>query len=181
MSGERVLGVDGCRGGWIGVVLERGAEPMIVAARTVAEVVDRASPVAAIGIDIPIHLNENADRPCDSAARRALSPHGSRIFNAPVLAVLRAESYAEASDVSLGLLGKRISKQTWNLVPKIAEVEAWLPSAACPAYEVSPELSFAAMSGHVIATTKKSREGRALRTHALAEQGIVITAAGREL
>ncbi len=102
------------------------------------------------------------------------SPHGSRVFNAPVSAVLRCATHVEANEVSLAALGKKISKQTWNLVPKIGEVDDWLPAAPCPVYEVHPELSFAAMRGAVIAESKKTSEGAALRALTLAEHGIEV-------
>ncbi len=170
----RVLGVDGCKGGWIGVVLDDDAAPSSGFGKDIAELIAWAGDVAAVGIDIPIHLNDNSDRACDTAARRALSPHGSRVFNAPVSAVLRCSTYVDANEVSHRLLGKKISKQTWNLVPKIAEIDDWLPSAPCPMYEVHPELSFAAMHGRVIGLSKKTREGSALRLHTLAEHGIEV-------
>ncbi len=105
-----------------------------------------AGPVAAIGIDIPIHLNEETDRPCDAAARRLIAPCGSRVFNAPVRDVLAAKTYDEALRISRGRCGKGISKQTWHLVPKIAEVEAWFAGAPSPVYEVFPEAAFRAMA-----------------------------------
>ena len=126
----RVLGVDGCRGGWIGVVLDDDADPSSGFGKDITELIAWAGGVAAIGIDIPIHLNDDSDRACDTAARRALSPHGSRVFNAPVSAVLRCSTYVDANEVSHRLLGKKISKQTWNLVPKIADVDEWLPLCA---------------------------------------------------
>ena len=169
-----MLGIDGCKGGWIGVVLDDDAEPAAAFGPHIADVVAWAGDVDAIGIDIPIHLNDDSDRPCDTAARRALSPHGSRVFNAPVSAVLRSASYADANEVSFAALGKKISKQTWNLVPKIAEVDQWLPGAPCAVYEVHPELSFAAMRGSVIAESKKTREGAALRSFTLADHGIEV-------
>ncbi len=121
----RVLGVDGCRGGWVGVVLEDDEAPVPMFAASIGALAVAAGPVAAIGIDIPIHLNEETDRPCDAAARRLIAPCGSRVFNAPVRDVLAAKTYDEALRISRGRCGKGISKQTWHLVPKIAEVEAW--------------------------------------------------------
>ena len=170
----RVLGVDGCRGGWIGVVLDDDAEPSSGFGKDITELIAWAGEVAAVGIDIPIHLNDDSDRACDTAARRALSPHGSRVFNAPVSAVLRCSTYVDANAVSHRLLGKKISKQTWNLVPKIADVDEWLPGAPCSVYEVHPELAFGAMSGAIIAASKKSREGAARGERALADHGIAV-------
>jgi predicted RNase H-like nuclease len=155
-------------------VLDDDAEPSSGFGKDIAELTAWAGDVAAIGIDIPIHLNDDRDRACDTAARRALSPHGSRVFNAPVSAVLWCSTYVDANEASHRLLGKKISKQTWNLVPKIAEVDEWLPLALCPVYEVHPELAFGAMNGAIVAASKKSREGAAARERLLADHGIGV-------
>jgi predicted RNase H-like nuclease len=179
-----VLGVDGCRGGWVGVVLEDGEAPVAIFAASIGALAVAAGPVAAIGIDIPIHLNEETDRPCDAAARKLIAPCGSRVFNAPVRDVLSATTYDEALRISRARCGKGISKQTWHLVPKIAEVEAWFGSAPYPVYEVFPEAAFGAMNGRVVVESKRSREGEVIRRHALIEHGIRpparVTGAGRD-
>jgi predicted RNase H-like nuclease len=168
----RVLGVDGCKGGWVGIVCEDGAEPTAIVERSIDRLADLAGPVDAIGIDIPIHLNESTDRVCDSAARRFIRPFTSRVFNAPILAVLDCETYLEACAVSAAALGKKISKQTWELVPKIREVEHWRRSAECPPFEVHPEGGFAAMAGHPLAERKRTPEGQQLRRGLLTIEGL---------
>ena len=170
----RALGVDGCKGGWIGVVLDDEVAAAAWFATSISEIVRLAGSVDTIGIDMPIHLNDDRDRPCDGAARRALSPHGSRVFNAPVTSVLTCETYEEANAASARALGKKISRQTWGLVPKIAEVERWLPAATCSVYEVHPEVTFAAMAGAVIGPGKKTRDGATARVRTLTEHGITI-------
>ena len=172
----RVLGADGCKGGWVGVVLDDDRGPWATIARDMPTLIGLAGPVDVIGIDMPIHLSDDTDRECDTAARRALSPHGSRVFNAPISAVLASATYEDAKQTSALVLGKKISLQTWGLVPKIAEVDHWLPDAPYPVYEVHPELSFAAMCGRVIAASKKTREGAAQRRDALVAQGLSIPA-----
>ncbi len=166
----RVLGVDGCKGGWVGVVLEDAAEPVALAERSIDRLADAAGPVDAIGIDMPIHLNETSDRVCDSAARQLIRPFTSRVFNAPVLCVLDCETYLDACDASFAALGKKISKQTWALVPKIREVEAWRKSAGCDVFEVHPEAAFAAMAGRVVAERKRTSEGTQVRRALLRAQ-----------
>ncbi|HTN78063.1 MAG TPA: DUF429 domain-containing protein [Acidimicrobiales bacterium] len=168
----RVLGVDGCRGGWVGVVLSDGSSPTAIVERSISGLAALAGEIDAIGIDIPIHLDEDRDRPCDTAARRFIRPHTSRVFNAPVRAVLDCNSYREACEVSFALLGKKISKQTWELVPKIADVESWWRTAGCPVFEVHPEAGFAAMAGHAIAEGKRTRDGASIRRALLVERGL---------
>jgi predicted RNase H-like nuclease len=157
----------------VGVVLEDDAEPVASFAPSIDELVARATPIEAMGIDIPIQLNDDCDRPCDTAARRMLSPHTSRVFNAPVQRVLSALTYDEALRISREDCGKGISKQTWHLVPKIAEVERWRASAPCPVYEVHPEGAFAAMAGGVIGASKHTAEGAETRRQVLLSLDIV--------
>ncbi len=176
----RVLGADGCKGGWVGVVLDDDCPPRVTVAKHISALVAFAGDVDVIGVDMPIHLSDASDRPCDTAARRALSPHGSRVFNAPISAVLASATYEDAKQASALALGKKISLQTWGLVPKIAEIDEWLPSAPCPVYEVHPEVSFAQMCGHVIAPSKKTREGATLRRAALVGLGLTIPTDVRE-
>ena len=168
----RVLGVDGCKGGWVGVVLSDGEVPIAIVERSIDRLAAHTGDVDAIGIDIPIHLNEDRDRPCDTAARRFLRPYTSRVFNAPVLAVLDCASYHDACATSFAAIGKRISRQTWELVPKIAEVEGWWRTARCRVFEVHPEAGFAAMAGRPIAERKRTREGEQIRRALLTEHGL---------
>ncbi len=168
----RVLGVDGCRGGWVGVVLEDDEEPVAMFAASIGALAEATGPVTAIGIDIPLHLNHDADRPCDAAARKLIAPCGSRVFNAPVRDVLSAKTYDEALRISRQRCGKGISKQTWHLVPKIAEVGAWFVGAPCPVYEVFPEAAFGAMVGRVVSERKRSRDGEEIRRRALDAQWV---------
>ena len=168
----RVLGVDGCKRGWVGVVLDDDAEPVALVERSIDRLAADAGPVAAIGIDMPIHLNESSDRVCDSAARHLIRPFTSRVFNAPVLHVLDCETYLDACAASFAALGKKISKQTWALVPKIREVEDWRTAAECAVYEVHPEAAFAAMAGSVVAERKRSSEGAQLRHALLHAEGL---------
>ena len=168
----RVLGVDGCKGGWVGVVLDDDAGPLALVERSIDRLADAAGPVDAIGVDMPIHLNETSDRVCDSAARQLIRPFTSRVFNAPVLCVLDCETYLDACAASFAALGKKISKQTWALVPKIKEVEQWRTSAGCPVYEVHPEAAFAAMGGCVIGERKRTSEGAQVRRALLISDGL---------
>src|SRR3546814_2687401 len=55
-----VLGVDGARGGWVGVRWD-GRSLACAFATTLAGLVEDASPVAVVGVDMPIQL-QAADR-----------------------------------------------------------------------------------------------------------------------
>jgi predicted RNase H-like nuclease len=172
-----VVGVDGCRSGWVGVVLVPGHPAVGVLGATIATLVEAASAAAgsvqAIGIDMPIHPPEAGYRQADVAARAHLGRKASSIFPTPARSVLDAPSYADACAVARALDGRAISRQAWALRAKILEVGAWLPVSACPVYEVHPEVSFSLLTGAPSLAGKRSAAGSAARRRALSAAGIV--------
>jgi predicted RNase H-like nuclease len=134
--------------------------------------------LAAAVIDIPIGLAAAGPRDCDRAARRLLGPRRSSVFPAPVRAVLDATSYAEACAVSRERSGKGVSKQLYNILAKIREVDAVLsPRLQEQLFEACPELSFTVMSGGApMLYNKRTAEGRAERVAALASSLGDVTA-----
>ncbi len=125
--------------------------------------------LAAAAIDIPIGLAADGSRACDHAARRLLGPRRSSVFPAPVRAVLGAASYEEACAVSRGVWGKGLSKQLYNILGKIREVDELLsPRLQRQLFEGCPELSFAVLSGgEPMRHAKRTAAGRAERVEAL--------------
>lgn len=156
-----IAGVDGCRDGWVvawGRLNDRDeARAMCRVARDFASVVEHVCAAGGgrvvIAVDMPIGLADRAEpggRAVDRAARRLLKGRGSSVFSAPARGVLHAATYIEALRTSRGsdASGVGLSRQTWNIVPKIREVDAW-SHAGDPrvrVHEVHPELSFAAMN-----------------------------------
>jgi predicted RNase H-like nuclease len=126
--------------------------------------------MVAAGIDMPIGLPESGPRACDREARRLLGPRRSSVFPAPARAVLGATTYEEACTVSRRVNGRAVSKQLYNILPKIREVDFLLSqSRSRPPhlFEMCPELSFAAMTGHPMPHNKRTAEGRVERMEAL--------------
>lgn len=118
--------------------------------------------LAVIAIDMPIGLSDTGPRDCDMAARRLLQPHGTRVFPAPPRAALaHAADYTAACAAARAATGKALSRQTWNLLTSIAEVDAHADDARI--VECHPELAFALMQGHPVDERKKTSEGRAVR------------------
>lgn len=155
-----IVGVDGCRAGWV-VALD------LVGGRTELRVVADFGEVLALGaslvaIDIPIGLSAVGPRACDVAARARLGPRRSSVFPAPVRSVLGAVDHADAVARSRAACGRGLSIQAWNLVPKVAEVDGLL-TPGDPVVEAHPELSLATLAGHPLATRKKDAAGRAQR------------------
>ena len=178
----RVLGVDGCRAGWVGVVLAPDRPVVGVVAVTIDSLVREAraatpaGPLDAIGIDMPVHPPEAGRRPADLAARAHVGRKASSVFLTPARPVLEAPSYAEACAVARALDGNAISRQAWALRGKILEVDAWLSAAPCPVYEVHPEVSFSVLTGAPILASKRNRSGLAARRRALEGAGILVPA-----
>jgi predicted RNase H-like nuclease len=128
-----------------------------------------SSELAAAAIDIPIGLAAAEPRRCDQEARRLLGPRRSSVFPAPVRAVLAAQSYVEACAISREMCGQGLSKQLYNIVGKIREVDAvQSPRLQRQLFEASPELSFAIMaSGGPMRHTTRTLAGRAERVAVL--------------
>jgi predicted RNase H-like nuclease len=106
-----------------------------------------AGDLAAVAVDIPIGLAVCGPRACDREARRRLGPRRSSVFPAPARAVLGTTTYEEAGAVSRQVSGKGLSKQLYNIVAKIEEVDAvQSPERQRSLFEACPELSFAVMA-----------------------------------
>ena len=154
-----VLGVDGCRGGWVGAVVE-GRRVSWHRFATIAEAL--ALPVAAIGVDMPVGLPATGRRSCDLEAKSLLGRAHPRVFLAPPRGVLTAANYEEAGRLHRELTGGLgLSMQTWHLVAKIREVDAVADDPRI--VEVHPELSLAALGGAGPLPSKKTAAGRAAR------------------
>jgi predicted RNase H-like nuclease len=102
--------------------------------------------------------------------------------------VLEVETYAEANALSRNLTGKGLSKQSWNLVPKIRDVDTFMRTSVGEAgsriIESHPELCMAALFGGPMHHNKKTLQGYEERLHRLSglypdAEGVVHEALGR--
>lgn len=152
-----MIGVDGCNGGWIVAARARGTIACWRIARFEELFLESVRP-RVVAIDIPIGLPESGSRDCDRIARKLLGPkRGSSVFPAPTRPMLETKSYP----------GKGISKQGFNLIPKVKEVDLILrrnAAARAVTHEVHPELCFYYLNGQrPIEAPKKKEAGRAER------------------
>lgn len=171
----RVLGVDGCRKGWVGIVLARDGVAGCIFATTIDSLVDAAGPVDGIAIDIPIGLpDDGRRRPADEQARTLIGRRASSVFFAPARTALLLDTFAAANAESVRLTGIGISQQVYALRTKILEVEAWLPSSRAPAWEVHPEVSFAIANSGPLGYSKATWAGIEERRRLLRAQGLVL-------
>ena len=174
-----MVGIDGARGGWVGVCWD-GTDARPVFASELVDLLELATTTlggapAAVAVDMPIQLGTTDLRPCDVEARPLLGPRRSSLFAPPALAALDFESYSEANAWSKATLGRGISKQAWMLTPKIREVRAVVAAGVTDVYETFPELSFRALNGDVpLAHPKRSWTGMMSRLGLLADAGITV-------
>lgn len=174
--GRRVLGVDGARGGWVGVCWDgRRTEPSYAA--TLADLCVACGPVDAISVDMPIVLARTGTRACDDEVRPLLGPRRSSLFSPPTVGALAFDDYAEANAWAKDNVGHGISKQAWMLVPKIREVRDLAARTELPLHETFPELSFRAMNGgQPLSHAKRTWTGMATRLELLERHGLGIDA-----
>jgi predicted RNase H-like nuclease/AcrR family transcriptional regulator len=172
-----VLGIDGCRAGWVGALLVPGApRPRVVVAPTVAELVETVRAevdVQVVGVDIPIGLPDAGTRRADALARNGLRRKASSVFATLSRSAYAEPTRAEADVVNRRLTGQGVGAQAFALRDKVLEVDAWVRSRpTVEVLEVHPELSFAEMTGAPLLGSKRTEPGRTARLTALAEAGI---------
>lgn len=144
-----VVGVDGCKAGWFFFRQDREGLSYGIA-KDFASLVAALPDHSRVFIDIPIGLisHGEAGRDCDSAARKLLGPRRSSIFSPPCRPVLAARDYDEARVISQRTIGKKLSKQSFFIMPKIKEVDEYLlqGSDRITVREMHPELAFWALN-----------------------------------
>lgn len=172
--GQGVVGVDGCRAGWMAVYAE-GTELAWGVFDSVAVLLNAFPGARVVLIDVPIGLPWSGcrARPCDVMARRA--PGRARapsVFPAPTRPAATAASVEEARARNLAEVGRSLSAQAWGICVKIAEVDGLLqaqPALRWRVREVHPEVCFWALNdGRAMRHRKAERAGRDERLAVLA-------------
>jgi predicted RNase H-like nuclease len=162
------IGIDGCKRGWFFFRFEDGVGTFGMSA-SLADILTGQSPDASVLIDIPIGLTESGktERLCDLEARDLLRPkRHSSVFPVPCRQAVAAESYEAASRKNKQITGRKLSRQSWAMVPKIREVDEMLRTAQGLRHsvrEAHPELLFRGLAGGPMRHGKKTREGFAER------------------
>ena len=145
---------------------------------TFVEVMDVKPRHDVVAVHIPIGLPDvpaKGGRLCDREARRLLGwPRSGAISSPPVRSTLGAKTFERAYELNGGL-----SPVTWQLLKKVAEVEAdFGPYLQRQIYEVHPELSFYELNDGVpMRHRKETVEGRAERRQLLIQKLPVVRAA----
>ncbi|TCI22264.1 DUF429 domain-containing protein [Exiguobacterium sp. SL-10] len=156
------VGIDGARGGWVRITYDS-----ISLCLTISEKLEDLFIEGAVHfVDMPKDLGsiDKPDRTCDAWMRSRLKERKSSVFTPPIQDVLMEASYAEANAKSRELVGKGISKQAWNLVPRIREFQT---VTEADVYESHPEVCFAVMTGNEARFSKKTEAGELERIELL--------------
>lgn len=173
-----VIGVDGCKAGWVAIALgDNGRFAGAATAASLGKIFAMFPGFSAAGVDMPLCLLHQKQRPADHEARAMLgATRGRSVFPAPPAFVIEDEwinaSLAEVNAESRKRHGMGVPAQSLALRPKIREVNDAL-AAGHPVIEVHPELSFAAMEGNdPIILPKKTFGGITRRLARLENVGI---------
>ena len=171
-----VLGVDACRGGWVGIRLDpTGARSRVLGffAPTVRALVEAAGPVDVVAIDIPLGLSDDTDRAPDVLAKKLAGPRRSSVFLTPPRSALLARSRREADVISRRLTGKGVSSQAFALAVKLLEANQWAPQFPGRVVEAHPEVCFSTVAGGFL-PSKRTWEGAEQRRRLLDGEGIRV-------
>ena len=169
---QRVAGIDGCRSGWL--VVEAHSDLSKAELNFAPNWHDVKSTARVIAVDMPIGLSRDGVRQCEVEARRLLSPCASRVFKTIARGALRfaQKDWNVANQWSKDQGFGGISKQIWNIRPKIKEIDrAIAPADQLRIVEAHPELAFARLNGGRPLDSKHSRGGLLARQALLQRAG----------
>jgi predicted RNase H-like nuclease len=167
MHRMRLLGLDGCRGGWlVAEATSLETVPSFEWVERFEEIVRLTGDGAAMAcVDVPIGLADGeAGRRCDGEARAMLRwPRSSSVFTPSCRSALRGQSNEERRALNLRFTRRSLSAQALGILPKIREVDdVMTPRLQRLIRETHPEVVFADLhpAGTGIAAGKKTAQGR---------------------
>jgi predicted RNase H-like nuclease len=151
------VGVDGCRGGWFCVGFSGAGAYRFDVWPDFPALIGGYPNAQLILVDIPIGLpGPKENRACDDAARRKLGQlRASSVFWPPLREVMNlvvgGGNYDAANLLTRQMVGRGLTRQSYALIPRIAEVDAVMINRGHninPAVrEVHPEVCFWALNG----------------------------------
>jgi predicted RNase H-like nuclease len=164
-----LAGVDGCTGGWIvAFVRPAGGEARIRIVPRFGDVLDAPEAPSVVAVDMPIGLPEKTGlggRAAENAVRPLLGARQSSVFSVPSRAAIYAADYGAACRIALETSDppRKVSKQLFNIAPKIREVDGSLRTTAAAlarTFEVHPEVAFWRLNGERALTEPKKIKSR---------------------
>lgn len=169
MSDGQYVGIDGCRNGWIAAILDN-RNLRIERYETILDIMREFPTADSYLIDMAIGLpecSEESEKRPDKAARKELGKYGSTVFPIPCRQAIMVDSndpqaVVKMRELNLSVLGKSLSAQSINIIPKIRELDEFLDdhreyeNVFC---ESHPELCFTRLNGKALMMKKKTAEG----------------------
>jgi predicted RNase H-like nuclease len=180
-----LAGVDGCAGGWIAAfVRPEGDEMRVRIVPHFTNVLSAPERPEMAAVDMPIGLPERVGiggRPAENCVRPLLGARQSSVFSVPSRAAIYAADYGEACRVAAATSDppRKVSKQLFNIAPKIREVDEYLrenAGAAVRVFEVHPELAFWRLNGARALTEPKKVKSRPYEPGLALRRGLLIAA-----
>ncbi len=168
----RGVGIDGCRAGWLVASIGPDGDAQLRVAPDIEQALAGLGQATAL-IDMPIGLARRAPREAEAMTRAALGrPRSSSVFAVPCRDAVYAHGYEQACARNRAAWGKAISRQAWNICPRIVELDTFLCAHACGQRRVReghPELCFWGLAaGTAMRHSKKTLAGRRERLAVLA-------------
>jgi predicted RNase H-like nuclease len=180
-----LAGVDGCRAGWIAALVRpQGADVRVRIVPSFAALLAAPEMLAVIAVDMPVGLPERTGpggRAAENAVRPLLGARQSSVFSVPARSAIEAADYRAACDAALASSEppRKVSKQLFNIAPRIREIDALLradPAAAARVFEAHPEVAFWRLNGERALTEPKKVKGRPFEPGLALRRGLLIAA-----
>ncbi len=151
-----LAGADGCAAGWIvAFVRTAGTETRLRIVPHFADVLSASEAPAIVAVDMPVGLPVRigaGGRTAENAVRPLLGARQSSVFSVPSRQAVYAGDYASACARALKTSDppRKVSKQLFNIAPRIREIDVLLrrdAAAARRVFEVHPEVAFWRLNG----------------------------------
>ena len=178
-----VVGVDGCKGGWVACFRKNGGLEFQIFANFKV-LIGAFDQNAIIAVDMPIGLPDAVGatgRGPEGLIRPMLGKRQSSVFSIPSRSAVYAPTYPEACQRAFETSSppRKISKQGYFLFPKVREIDLLLQADKVlrfRIFETHPELVFRNLKGSPLDFAKKTVEGAKERTALLVDFGFSIHA-----
>lgn len=190
-----VVGVDGCKGGWIGVA-GSAESPRILIAAGFADLLAAVGENAVVAVDMPIGLpgwGGKGGRACERALREKLGKGGRSVFSIPSRAAVYAvldvpktmDEIAACHHAALHVAKRTstpptgFSRQALMILPKIREIDGLLRVAdgipfGSEVHESHPEGAFWRMNGGRRLEHRKKVKGRVCESGMAERRSLLI-------
>ena len=169
----RVVGADVWKDGWVAVVTVDSWIASIDAYESMSDLAKAEAEAEIIAVDIPIGLPVAPPRPADGAARKFIGARSSSVFPTPPRDVLEAETYQDALRLSRKRYGIGLTAQSYALRRRILETDNVARSDQ-RLIEIHPEVTFRALAGRPLSSSKKSWNGHSERRRLLSGVGLSL-------